>query len=125
MTNGFTTGSVPAGTEIVFSIGGILNPVSTTTSSSFTYTTYDSSMYQIDVRNSGITVTMTSVGDFVAVGVTLASYVNGASNVYTFTMTASSPLSDGNYIYIKVPDTITPPVSPTCKGTLRLASSLT
>ncbi|CAI2377119.1 unnamed protein product [Moneuplotes crassus] len=124
ISNGFTSANLAAGTSISFSINGVLNPVSLSTSSSFTFTTYDSSNYQIDVRSSGITVTMTSVGELERVQLSAASLINGATNAYTFTFRASSPLKDGDRIYIKVPNSITPPLSPTCAGILLLSSSL-
>jgi len=42
VSNGFRTSNVAASTQISFSIGGIRNPVSTSTSSSFSFTTLDS-----------------------------------------------------------------------------------
>lgn len=125
VSNGFQTGNLAAGTQVSFSMGNIRSPVSTQTSSSFTYTTFDSSNYQIDTRSSGITVTMTSVNDLQSAAVTLGSSVNGATTAYTFTMVASSPLINGDKIYIRVPSTISPSVSPTCTGVTALASSLT
>ena len=124
VSNGFTSGSVAGGTSLSFSIGGILNPVSMATTSSFSVQTYDSSGYSIDYRNSGITVAMTSVNQFTSIGLTLGSYVNGATNTYTFSFVASSPISDGNYIFMTVPSTVTLPTSPTWVGTVKLASSL-
>ena len=125
VSSGFSTGNVAGGTSISFSIAGILNPVSTATTSSFSITTYDSTGNQIDTKTSGITVVMTSVNQFTSVGLTLGSYVNGATNTYTFTFVASSPISDGNYILITVPSSVTPPTSPTWTGTQKLSSSLT
>ncbi|CAI2378427.1 unnamed protein product [Moneuplotes crassus] len=125
VSNGFTSGSLAAGTAVSFSINGILNPVSLSTTSSFTFTTFDSSNYQIDVRISGITVTMTSVGELQKAEISIPSPINGATNAYSFTFRASSPLKDGDRMYIKVPNTVTPPSSPTCTGTTLLASSLT
>jgi len=67
---------------------------------------------------------MQSTGEFNRVTLATGSTVNSASNTYTFTFNASSPLQDGNRIYIKVPDAITPPTSPTCRGITALATSL-
>jgi hypothetical protein len=124
VTGGFGTGNFAAGGTLSFSIGGILNPVSTSTTSSFTYTTYDSASYQIDERSSGITVTMTDTNELNRVTMTTSSQVNSASSTYTFTINASSPLKDGDRIYIKVPDTITPPTTPTCRGITKLSTVL-
>jgi hypothetical protein len=106
-------------------MGGVRNPVSTSTSSSFIYTTLDSLSNQINVRSSGITVTMTTVDDLTRATISLGSTVNGATNTYTFSFIASSPLKDGDRMYIRVPDVITPPVSPTCSGISQLSTSLT
>lgn len=125
VTNGFQTGNFAAGGQVSFSMNGILNPVSTSTTSSFVFQTFDSNNYQINVRSSGITVTMTSVGDLERASLTLGSTINGATTTYTFTFRASSPLVDGDKMYIKVPDSITPPVSPTCTGITKLAATLT
>lgn len=125
VSNGFQTSNLAAGTQVSFSMGNIRSPVSTQTTSSFTYTTFDSSNYQIDTRSSGITVTMTSVNDLQSASVSLGSSVNGATTAYTFTIVASSPLINGDKIYIRVPSTITPSSSPTCTGVTALASSLT
>jgi hypothetical protein len=125
VNNGFQTSDFAAGSRVSFSIGGVLNPVSTSTTSSFTFTTFDSSDFQINVRSSGITVTMTSVTDLERVTLGMGSTTNGATNTYTFEITASSPLVDGDRIYIKVPTSITPPTTPTCVGITLLATSLT
>jgi len=124
VADGFKTGNLSAGTSVSFSIGGVLNPVSQSTTSSFTFSTYDSSNYQIDVRNSGITVTMTTVSKFEKVELALGSTINGETNTYTFTFRASSPLRDGDRIYIRVPDRITPSGTPTCTGIILLSDSL-
>lgn len=68
---------------------------------------------------------MTSVSDLERVLLTLGSTTNGAINRYTFAIRASSPLVDGDRIYIKVPDSITPPTTPTCAGITILATTLT
>lgn len=125
VSNGFTSGSVLGGTSISFTIGSIVNPTSMAVSSSFSFITYDSSNYQIDSKTSGITVTMTSSNEFTSISLSTGSSVNGATNTYTFTMTASAPISASNKIYMKIPNTITPPSSPVCKGTVQLASTLT
>lgn len=105
-------------------MNGILNPVSLSTTNSFTFSTYDSENYKIDVRSSGITITMTSVGELERAHLSMGSTVNGAINTYTFTIRASSPLKDGDLLYIRVPNSITPPISPSCTGILLLASTL-
>ena len=125
VTNGFTSGSVVGGTSISFSINGILNPVSMATTNSFSIITYDSSDFQIDSKSSGITLTMTSSSLFTSVSLSIGSNTNGATNTYTFTMTASAPISKDNYIYMKIPNTVTPPSTPVCKGTIQLSSTLT
>ena len=68
---------------------------------------------------------MTSSNEFSIISLVLGSNINGATNTYTFTLTASAPISANNYIDIKIPNTVTPPSSPVCKGILQFASSLT
>lgn len=68
---------------------------------------------------------MTSVSNLTRAALSIGSTVNGATTTYTFTFIAQSPLTDGDRMYIKVPDSITAPVSPTCAGISKLASSLT
>ena len=67
---------------------------------------------------------MTSVGELERALVSIGSTVNGATTDYTFTIRGSSPLVDGDRIYIRVPNSITPPTSPTCEGLTLLATTL-
>jgi hypothetical protein len=67
---------------------------------------------------------MVTTGDLERASVSPNTTVNGANALYTFSIRASSPLKDGDRIYLKTPTTVTTPVSPTCVGTLELASSL-
>jgi hypothetical protein len=113
-----------AGEKISFSIDGILNPVSKSSTDSFTITTWTTDGYQLDSRSTGITVKMTTTDSLSSVSVVPTSTVNGAENLYTFSFQAKSPLKDGDKIFIRSPNTVIPPVTPICKGTSQLAANL-
>ena len=67
---------------------------------------------------------MLSTGSLNSVSISSNSTTNSQNAVYTFTISASSPLVDGDQIYIEIPDSITPPTSPTCIGIIKLSSTL-
>ena len=119
-----SSANLTAGTTLSFNMSGITNPVSTATSSSFTYTTLDSSNFQIDTRSSGITVAMLNTTEFSNITLASNSTTNSETATYTFTFIASSPLVDGDQIFMQIPSSITPPTTTTCSGVTELSSSL-
>ena len=124
VSNGFLGGNFTAGGNLSFSMTGITNPISTATSNSFIYTTLDSSKFLIDTRSSGITVTMNTTNEFSSINLTSDSMTNSEVAKYTFTFVATSPLVDGDQIYMQIPSSITPPTTMTCSGVRELASNL-
>ena len=124
VSNGFPSANFTAGNTLSFSMTGVTNPVSTATSSSFTYTTLDSSNFQIDTRSSGITVTMLTTNEFSSITLASNSTTNSETATYTFNFIASSPLVDGDQIFMQIPSSITPPTTTTCSGVTELSSSL-
>ena len=114
--DGFVTSPFEAGGVLSFSIEHVLNPVSTQPTSSFSFFTKTENNYGIDQKTSGITETMVSTGQMVSAAVAISSVVNGDVNNYVLTVSASSPLQNGNTLYIRAPDTVTAPLTPTCTG---------
>jgi hypothetical protein len=81
------------------------------TSSTFAAYTYTSGGIKMDQKTSGITVTMTLTAYMKNVIVTMGSYVNAAVTSYTFTITASVPITESYYLIIKFPSEIYLPTS--------------
>lgn len=105
---------------------GITNPSSIMTTQSFTITTLDDAMQEIDQIDSGLTVSITQPGvitvDSIAVG-------DKTVDVYTFiqfTVTPSVKYSNGGYIEV-IGDANYVSTSPsvTCSGSLGMSGSTT
>ena len=124
VSNGFPSANFAAGNDLSFLMAGITNPISLATSNSFIYTTLDSSNNTIDTRNSCITVAMLTTNEFTSITLDSNSMTNSALATYTFTFVATSPLVDGDKIYMQIPSSITPPTTTTCSGVTKLSSSL-
>ena len=67
---------------------------------------------------------METVSPLLDASLVSASLVNGATTVYTFSITASTDLIDGDQILVVSPSSVTPPVNPICAGVQNLASTL-
>lgn len=110
--NGFTTGDFLSG-NLIFSIDGITNPRSLEVSDSFEIKFYDSNGDSQYSKTSGVTVTMTQESDFESISLAIGSEVNGAINDYTFSITLSNLLKNGDIIMLTVPSLVTVNSSPT------------
>ena len=108
--------TVTSGTILSFRIGGIRNPISLQPSSSFSILTKTGENYKIDSKSTGITMTMQTPSSITNASISITSKTNGAQTDYSFMLKASSPLEDGNILYIKVPSEVSAPIFPSCRG---------
>lgn len=106
ITRGFQNSNFAPGT-LKFSIGNIQNPISTKPTSSFNVRTQTSDGLDIDILDSGITLTVTTPHSFTAISVSSSSLVVGAMSDYTFSITPYNPITSGGFITITPPSDIT------------------
>ena len=108
-------------------MGSVTNPVSLEPTSTFEIRTQTASEDDIDVVDSGVTVTMTDVNDVTSVELAPESLVNSADPSHIeFTVVASSSLVDGDVIQVTYPSEVEAPTEPiTCVGNIALAADLT
>lgn len=78
----------------------------------------------MDILSTGVTVTMTQTAIMQSVSVILGSYVNAAVTAYTFTITASVPVTSSNYVIIQFPAQISLPGSDSALGCRSADSTL-
>ena len=89
------------------SFGGIRNPRTFQTSSTFTVQTQDSSGYIID-SGTAFTITMNSMGSLDSVAASMANLTNGALTTYTLTFSTLIPIASNDIFYITFPKEIIP-----------------
>jgi hypothetical protein len=107
LQGGFTSAYSTTTTPFTVNIGGLRNPRTTATTSTFQVATYDSSGYKIAEKTTGITTAMTITPDIPSFAVTPASVINGASNSYTISVTSPIPLLNTDKLVMTFPSEIT------------------
>ena len=80
------------GVEYRVILGGLRNPRTTSTTSSFQITSYDDQDYKIEFISTGLTVEMTSYQDLTSFTVTQSNGINGANSNYLFAIKAAIPI---------------------------------
>ena len=123
LSNGFNTGDFLSGL-LQFTISGIVNSRSMKPSSSFTVYIYDSNGNGQYGLTSGLTTTMTTPSDFRSISISSGSVNNGAYANYTFSITLSNVIVNGDYIRVTIPSEIGL-TSPVWSGVSNLMGSLT
>ncbi len=84
-------------------MNGVRNPRSFKPTSSFTFTTFDASNFQIDEKSTGIITSMTVASSLHNAEFATSSEQNAATASYTFTLTPKSPLLATDVLKITCP----------------------
>lgn len=97
------TAVVLKGTTITITMNNVINPATTTSTSSFTLTTYYyNTSTPTDILSSGATFTATPVNLYSA-SVTPTSLTVAASTTYTINFQNTNPLPAGSYVIVTFP----------------------
>lgn len=105
LSNGFNTGNFLSGI-LQFTISGIVNPRSMKPTTSFNIYIYDASGYGQYAITTGLITTMTTPSDFRSISISSGSVNNGATTNYTFSITLSNVIVNGDYIRVTIPSEI-------------------
>lgn len=126
ITNGYSSGSQAfTGSEVLsFTATNIINPRSTTPTSTFTFNIKSSGGTNDIYAVTNPTLTISTASTFTSATITPATGTNGALTSYTWQFTTSSVLVAGDIFKITPPSTITFSSSTSCTGNTGLASSL-
>lgn len=119
LSNCFSTSMTNLNFYVV--ISGITNPVSLAPTASFGIYTYGASSI-INFKETGTTVTMTTLVLSSAFTITPSSTVVNAASAYKFTLTFHGSPASGDYLLLTLPAGMSVPGTPSCSPTAGIAS---
>lgn len=106
VNTGSTSTIIAASSLIVFTISGLKNPSTLSTTSSFTVETLTSTGYTIMYKNTDLTMTTTQRGTITSASAAPVTTDLGVSTNYLITFTPSNSLPQNAFLQIGIPEEI-------------------